>query len=1005
MSLVKKLSIALVCIFVPGVTYGSLSASQSVTFPLPGSMPSGVAFDGTHTWVTNETGNTVIKLLPSTGAVVGTYPVGPVPSGIAFDGTNIWVANNGNWPAGNGTVSKLLASTGALVGTYSVGKFPAELAFDGANIWVTNGGSNTVTKLSASNGAVLGTFAVGVAPFGIAFDGTNIWVSNQDSDNVTKLRASDGAVLGAYPVGHIPAGVAFDGTNIWVANEYGGSVTTLLASNGQSQGTFTVGKQPIGIAFDGTNIWVTNWASLNVTELRASDGAALGTFTVVGNPAGIAFDRANMWVADQNAQAVSELKAITAPGPISTSVSLQNQATSYCFEVPSGGSSVDQAQCNGTSAQSFTLSNNGTITNSSGQCLDVLYGNASAGVLDFTACNWTPGQQWQQKGGQIIGLAGGCLNASPGTTVDLATCNLTFAQNWQVVNAPTILQSVGTRCLDIRNSNTSPGARLQIHECNRRTNEQIFTFTAAGEIRNAVGECLDVMNGNAAAGRVQMTTCNGTASQKWSRNGRWIQGLNNDNNLFGNCLSTVTSFSSSTPLESALDYTPVGLAPCNGSEAQEWIASGLYQLGPATLLIVTSDSFAPAFTSFIAHKQAIGVPTTLLTMTQVRAAYPNPSSDDALSLKLAIEDYYRNFGTNYVLLGGDNSQVPLRYVQVLDGGRLTYSYRASDLYCANLYNGHVSNTRGFHGNFDNWDSDGDGFYNKVIWGSPLVNSDNVDGFPDIAVGRIPAYSTTVLENILTKIINYENLNPAYSGPGSPSALQWLWAADACYGGAYGDVIGLSQKATFQFNGYAEEIGLDGGTCNAPTSGQWVNDDSKWGSFVNAVQNMQPQWITYVGHGGQDVWGHDGTFGASQLAGMTNQYPAVVFAAACQTSQFANEPDLPLSDPGPGVYDPNASAYSQSNIGSNWLFNPNGGAVAYMGENIVLEDQPAVDFIGYMFPNYYNGYYRLGDMWRMAQQQYFQKNYQNPGYDQNFSPPRIYLGIMALLGDPSMRTNP
>ena len=57
----------------------------------------------------------------------GTYRVGTGPSGVAFDGTNIWVTNSYD-----GTVTKLLASTGATVGTY-----PLHMGLR-RNLWVTS---------------------------------------------------------------------------------------------------------------------------------------------------------------------------------------------------------------------------------------------------------------------------------------------------------------------------------------------------------------------------------------------------------------------------------------------------------------------------------------------------------------------------------------------------------------------------------------------------------------------------------------------------------------------------------------------------------------------------------------------------------------------------------------------------------------------------------------------------------------------------------------------------
>jgi hypothetical protein len=61
---------------------------------------------------------------------------------VAFDGTNIWVPS-----FSSSSVVKLLASTGAVVGTYSVGSLPGGVAFDGTNIWVTSVGSNNVTRI------------------------------------------------------------------------------------------------------------------------------------------------------------------------------------------------------------------------------------------------------------------------------------------------------------------------------------------------------------------------------------------------------------------------------------------------------------------------------------------------------------------------------------------------------------------------------------------------------------------------------------------------------------------------------------------------------------------------------------------------------------------------------------------------------------------------------------------------------------------------------------------
>jgi hypothetical protein len=685
---------------------------------------------------------------------------------------------------------------------------------------------------------------------------------------------------------------------------------------------------------------------------------------------------------------------------------------------------VDNGACNGTNAQLFSFNNDGTITNYWGYCLDVFGNNTSQGKLDFTTCNGTSAQQWQLHGTQVIGPAGKCLdvlgnNPTPGQTVDLASCNGTGAQVWQVINAPTALQSVGSKCLDIINSSTSPGARLQIFECNHGPNAQVFTFSAKGEIKNAVGECLDVLYGNAAGGQVQMTNCNGTAAQKWTRVGRQIRS-SLANRQSPTCLSTVHDFNAgAAELESSVDHTAVGLVTCDGREAQQWVAADLFgpQAGSAyageaaTLLIVTSDAFASTFAGFVQHKEAIGVPTKLLTMSQIRAAYP--SSDDVLAVKQAIEDNYRSFGTRYVLLGGDGSQVPLRYREVHDGGGgLTNSFVNSDLYYANLYHGHAPGLGTLAGmSFDNWDANGNGLFDELFWDNGSLNPDNVDGFPDVAVGRLPAWNTTVLAALLGKIVTFENSHRAYGGPGDPNANRFLVAADACYSGSYGIAQTVMSKVPLM-NTLIPQAEETVGNCpsnhapqpDVPPAG-WNSDNAAWGGFQSEA-SAGPEWILYVGHGPGDnqgivttnsFWGDEASWTDSQVSQLTNKTPSIVTAVACRTGGFATLYKQVSTTFGPPIYDPYGT--SQSDIGSRWLFdNAVGGAVAYLGENVVMPD--FADFPSDMFAAQQNGFQRIGDIYRMAQQSYFDANSTSTDV---LSAPRFYNGTMTLLGDPSMRT--
>jgi hypothetical protein len=263
---------------------------SGVTFTT-GTGPSGIVFDGSSIWIANGTDNTVTKLRPGDGQVLGTFATGANPGWMAFDGANIWIAH-----FATGMVSKLRASDGQVLATIPVGRGPVGIAFDGENVWVSAYQDWNVVKLRASDGAVLGS--VGVQdPFGLAFDGTNIWVSNnRGSGGVTKIAATGPvSVLGVCGTGQsFTANVAFDGSNIWTVNSGGNSVTKLRPSDCGNLGIYSTGYDTVGITFDGANIWVPTQDALY--KLRASDGVLLATVPMSANRGSAAFDGANVWV-------------------------------------------------------------------------------------------------------------------------------------------------------------------------------------------------------------------------------------------------------------------------------------------------------------------------------------------------------------------------------------------------------------------------------------------------------------------------------------------------------------------------------------------------------------------------------------------------------------------------------------------------------------------------------------------------------------------------------------
>ena len=270
-----------------------------------GDNPSGLAFDGANLWVVNNNDDTVMKLRPSDGKLLGTFSVGASPIAATFDGANIWVTNGGD-----DTVTKLQASDGMTVGSYAVGDFPEFVLFDGANIWTSNVFDESLTKLRASDGTVLGTFNVSNAG-GITFDGENIWIANTFDGTVTKLRASDGVIVDVIRAGQSPTHVLFDGVNIWVADSgldvSGKKLTKLLARNGAFQGQFTVDGGPGAMATDGSRIWVNCVRHSTIVGVRIKDGVVTSMYQLRKGLSDNLFDGTSIWVTNSADDKVTKI--------------------------------------------------------------------------------------------------------------------------------------------------------------------------------------------------------------------------------------------------------------------------------------------------------------------------------------------------------------------------------------------------------------------------------------------------------------------------------------------------------------------------------------------------------------------------------------------------------------------------------------------------------------------------------------------------------------------------
>ena len=87
----------------------------------------------------------------------------------------------------------------------------------------------------------------------------------------------------------------------------------------------------------------------------------------------------------------------------------------------------------------------------------------------------SPGEQWNVKNGQIVGVGGSCMdvegsNALDGARVIGVTCNGSPSQNWTVANGHIV--GIGGKCLDVAGGGMSDFVPLIINSCSGSPSQQ-----------------------------------------------------------------------------------------------------------------------------------------------------------------------------------------------------------------------------------------------------------------------------------------------------------------------------------------------------------------------------------------------------------------------------------------------------------------------------------------------------------------------------------------------------
>ncbi|MCO5264795.1 MAG: C25 family cysteine peptidase [Lentimicrobium sp.] len=245
------------------------------------------------------------------------------------------------------------------------------------------------------------------------------------------------------------------------------------------------------------------------------------------------------------------------------------------------------------------------------------------------------------------------------------------------------------------------------------------------------------------------------------------------------------------------------------------------------MLIICYGAFMPDMQDFVNWKRTIGIPTEMVDVASIGA--------NAAAIKTFVADYYANNGLTYLLLVGDNAQIPTVTTGSI-GGPSDHAY---------------------------------GY---------LVGNDH---YPDIFVGRFSAETAAQVQTMVNRTITYEQ-NPDVTndwfskgvaigsdqGPGDDGEYDYQHQRNIRT-----DLLGFTYTAVSEL--------YDGSQGGEDLPG---NPNST--TVANAV-NPGSSIINYTGHGSQTSWGTTGFSNSGVNALTNNNMWPFIWSVACVNGDFQN----------------------------------------------------------------------------------------------------------------------
>jgi hypothetical protein len=426
----------------------------------------------------------------------------------------------------------------------------------------------------------------------------------------------------------------------------------------------------------------------------------------------------------------------------------------------------------------------------------------------------------------------------------------------------------------------------------------------------------------------------------------------------------------------------------NNSASQNKKGMAVMGMSPTSLtnlpdyIIITRSDLASSFQKLANWKTQKGINTIIVKTSDIYSNYPGV--DHPEMIRNYLKDAYKNFGSVYVLLGGDINDnngaelVPSRVAYIK-----TETIQP-DLHVTNYYYATVNG---------NWNANGDNVFAENGFNAALnYANDNADYSMAFLVGRAPVHTTKEANNFCNKIITYENLKDTTgTALATPSYVKKLtfWVNNCSNGAICGDNndFGFFYNITPDLHTMASSL-LSGYTIDSLYYSLSGANQLTQANAISSINNDN-HIIYHLDHGGPNTMmtssGINQSVGLNQFDALTNgNYYGILYSDGCNTNDFAQN---------------SISKHFVNNdpAGSNQGGYTNGG-VAFLGNVDFGEVSDYSYFIDYFMDTLYNNSYH-NSQYHIGYLNY-QSAYLIPLVSSDWNK-NSYLKNRNLIGDPEM----